>query len=120
MFRMFHFEVDITRQIIGEETHTQFKSDQTYRIKKIVVIGLGEKVTRLGEVTCQNCLANYRLETNRFPLLSFLSEWVASGTHAVPNVIVDESRLYGIEIYQADGATSTFFDHHIIHFGIAM
>src|SRR5574342_616929 len=80
VFRIFHFEVDIPRDVIGKEAQTQFKGEQTNRIVQERVIGVGQEGAGLGEVTFQNRRANFRVEANRLPILRVLSERVTART----------------------------------------
>src|SRR5690349_6970528 len=81
VLRVLDFEIDISCQVICEETDAKLKRQEPDRIEKILIISGGQKVACLGEIALQDRRADFRVEADRLPVFSFLPQWIAPGPH---------------------------------------
>ena len=106
--------------MIRQEAQAEFQGDQTNAVRKVVQIPVTEKMSSHGEITLKDRLTQFEVEAHRMELVGFFAGGVAAGAQAIADVVVDQSRLDGVEIDQSDGMPAGFIDHHVVDLGIAV
>ena len=120
VFLILGLEIDIALQIVSKVSQPKFEGDQPDRVIEIFVVVLGEEVYCQREIALEDGLAKLGFEVDLLPVLDFFSQGVATRAETVTNIVMNQTRLDGVQINNADSLSGGHVHHDIIDFGIAV
>src|SRR4051812_21297455 len=102
-------EVGIVFQMIGQKTQSELERNEADSIVEIGIVGGREKAACLGQIGREQGAADVEIEADVIEISGRFANRVGARAQAVPDVVVDQTGLDGVEIDQA---------HHAPAFGI--
>ncbi len=117
---IFRLEIDISREIVREETEGQFIGDEAGRIVDMLFVEICERAFAVLLVAVEQSEAEIDVEIDFRKVCAFLSGGIAARTETITDVIEDEAWLDGIEIDDGGAFGSCIVDHDVGGLGVAV
>jgi len=115
-----HLEVSVATEMIGEKTHTKFKTDQLDRRYQQGSIRRRKQMPGLLAITGEQSLEKVWIENRGVRVRVDLPLTVAAGAETVAQVMEQQTRFDGVEIDETDGLVRIRCKKNIGGFRIAM
>ena len=120
VFRAVDLEVDISGEVVGQETHTDFQSNEFAGEWEQFFFTRIEEVSGSGEESAQESFKHFKTHTDFGKIQLIFRGRAGSGAHHIAEVIVGQTGHHGIQVDHADTLTGNIIDKHVIEFGIVV
>ena len=98
---VFHLEVDVSFQVIGEKTKAKLEGQKPNGIVEQVDLASGEKCAGFFEVAFEDGPCQIHIKENIIHVFRRFTGPVAGRPETIPDIVVNQARFDGVEVDQA-------------------